>query len=79
MIVALLAFIAIGIFSGIIGGLLGIGGGAITVPALLFVFSFLDFSADTSIRLAIGTSLASMVINTFSSMYYHKKKAPSPG
>ena len=73
-IIYLIAYLVIGIVSGVIGGLLGIGGGSITVPALLLVFSFLDFPKEHVMQFAVGTSLASMVINTFSSLYFHNKK-----
>lgn len=74
LIVYFIAYLIIGILSGVIGGLLGIGGGSITVPALLLVFSFLDFPKENIMHLAIGTSLAAMIINTFSSLYFHNKK-----
>jgi len=44
-------YIAIGISSGILAGILGIGGGILIVPALMYVAGF-------SQKLAIGTSLA---------------------
>ncbi|MDD5159853.1 MAG: sulfite exporter TauE/SafE family protein [Sulfuricurvum sp.] len=44
-------FIAIGLSSGILAGILGIGGGIIIVPALMYLVGF-------SQKLAIGTSLA---------------------
>jgi uncharacterized membrane protein YfcA len=44
-------FIAIGLSSGILAGILGIGGGILIVPALMYIAGF-------SQKLAIGTSLA---------------------
>lgn len=41
----------IGIFAGIVGGTLGVGGGIIIVPALVFIFGFTQHHAQ-------GTSLA---------------------
>ena len=74
LLIYFIAYLAIGALSGVIGGLLGIGGGSITVPALLLVFSFSNFPKESIMQLAVGTSLASMVINTFSSLYFHNKK-----
>lgn len=44
-------FIAIGLSSGVLAGIFGIGGGILIVPALMYVAGF-------SQKLAIGTSLA---------------------
>lgn len=73
---AYLAFAVIGGVSGVMAGLLGIGGGLITVPSLFFLFSYLKFPQAYLMHLAIGTSLAAMIFNTFSSSRaHHKKKA----
>lgn len=50
----ILLFIVLGITAGILSGLIGIGGGVIIVPALIFIFGF-------SQHLAQGTTLALMV------------------
>jgi uncharacterized protein len=44
-------FVLLGLFSGAISGLIGVGGGVVIVPALVFFFGF-------SQHLAQGTSLA---------------------
>ena len=49
-----LLLILLGLIAGIISGLLGIGGGIIIVPALVFIFSFSQHSAQ-------GTTLAMLV------------------
>ncbi len=71
---ALFLYLIIGAVAGIVGGLLGIGGGSITVPALLLVFSFLGFPEDHIMHIAIGTSLCSMVINTSAATFFHHRK-----
>ena len=71
--VAICSFALIGIISGILSGLLGIGGGVIIIPGLMLVFQHLDLSSDL-MHLAIGTSLASMIFNTLSASYSHYKK-----
>jgi uncharacterized membrane protein YfcA len=47
-------FVVIGILAGIVSGLLGIGGGIIIVPALIYFAGFSQLSA-------VGTSLAVML------------------
>ena len=70
---SIIAYIAIGSLAGITGGLLGIGGGVIIVPSLLFLFSFLDFPKEHLMHIAIGTSLACTTINAFAATYFHNR------
>lgn len=64
-------YIVIGFFAGIMGGLLGVGGGAITVPLFFVIFSLLDYPKDYLMALSVGTSLAAMVFNTLSATWAH--------
>lgn len=54
----LLFFVGLGLVSGILGGLLGIGGGVVTVPALYFLFHHMGGFEHKAMQLAISTSLA---------------------
>lgn len=74
MIFQILSFGVIGILAGTLSGLLGIGGGVVTIPCLVLIFSQLDIPQEAIMHLAIGTSLAAMVFNTFSGSYTHHKK-----
>ncbi|MBS0652165.1 MAG: sulfite exporter TauE/SafE family protein [Verrucomicrobia bacterium] len=74
VIYAYMAYAAIGVVSGIMAGLLGIGGGLITVPSLFFLFSILKFPQAYLMHLAIETSLAAMIFNSLSSTRAHNKK-----
>lgn len=56
-------FLLLGVFTGALSGFLGLGGGTIVVPSLIYIFSILKFSSASAIHLAIGTS---MVCNLFS-------------
>lgn len=71
---SIIAYIAIGSLAGITGGLLGIGGGVIIVPSLLFLFSFLGFPKEHLMHIAIGTSLACTTINAFAATYFHNRQ-----
>ncbi len=55
-------------------GLLGIGGGLIIVPALIYVFlQFLDVSPSVVMPMAIATSLATIILTGLSSALSHLK------
>ena len=69
-----LGYIFLGIVVGFMGGLFGIGGGVFIVPFLYFVFNFLDFSPNFQIHLAVGTSLASIIITSCASTFFHNMK-----
>jgi uncharacterized membrane protein YfcA len=67
-------FILLGIFSGLIAGLLGIGGGLIVVPVLLFLFPLIGLGDSPHlVHLAIGTSLATILFSSMASIYTHHK------
>jgi uncharacterized membrane protein YfcA len=67
-----LAVIAAGLFTGILAGLFGVGGGAVIVPALYEVFRVLDAPADVRMQLCIGSSLAIIVPMTVRSYFAHR-------
>jgi len=71
---ALVIYVLIGGIAGLLAGLLGISGGVITVPCLMFVFRFLDFPSDILIHMAIGTSLSAMVFNAITSAWAHERR-----
>ncbi len=68
---ALISYALVGIVAGLLGGLLGIGGGLVTVPALLFIFQQMNFPPDHLMQLAVGTSLGAMVFTSASSAWSH--------
>lgn len=67
------SFLVIGVFAGLLAGLLGIGGGVVVVPSLFFVFHLLGFFPH-NMQLAVGTSLAAMITTSFASTYRCHKK-----
>ena len=65
---SLLVFFALGVFTGLIGALLGLGGGVIIVPFLVFI-------AHYEPQIAIGTSMLVVLLNAVSgSVGYIRKK-----
>ena len=67
-------FVIAGAFAGVSAGLFGVGGGMIIVPALVWIFTAYDFSPEVITHLAIGTSLATIVVTSISSLTAHNKR-----
>jgi len=61
-----LAYIGLGLIAGIFGGFLGIGGGSVLIPALVYMFGLTQHQAQ-------GTTLAIMVppIGLLAAMRYY--------
>lgn len=58
---------------GFMAGLLGIGGGLIVVPALLFLLPIAGIAPELSMHLALATSLATIIVTSGSSALNHLK------
>ncbi|MBN2865315.1 MAG: sulfite exporter TauE/SafE family protein [Thiotrichales bacterium] len=67
----ILIYLTTGAFVGFAAGLLGIGGGLIIVPILTFVLSQHLGHTEHVVHLAIGTSLATILITSLSSVRAH--------
>ncbi len=65
---------AIGAIAGLLAGLLGIGGGIVIVPALIFSFE-MDGLGQYATKIAIGTALASIFFMGLASSFTHHKKS----
>jgi len=65
---------ATGLIAGVSAGLFGVGGGFVVVPALLYSFVQSGLSEGQALLLAIGTSLASIVITSFRSWTAHRRR-----
>ena len=70
----LIIFLIIGAFAGFAAGLFGVGGGTIIVPLLYIVFSQMGYDPDVVMHLALGTSLATIIVTSISSLRAHQKK-----
>jgi uncharacterized membrane protein YfcA len=75
MAVLAIAVIGAGILTGILAGLLGVGGAAITVPVLYEVFRYLEVPDEVRMQLCVGTSLAVIVPVSLRSYFAHRAKA----
>jgi uncharacterized protein len=70
----LLMYILVGAVAGVLAGLLGIGGGLVIVPLLVFCFTRQGIPDAMIMHLALGTSLASIVFTAVSSFLAHHKR-----
>jgi uncharacterized protein len=66
--------VAAGLFAGLLAGLLGVGGGIVLVPVLFELFGFIGVPDDISIHCAVGTSLATIIATSLSSIRAHNKR-----
>lgn len=60
-----------GALAGLMAGLLGIGGGVVMVPALFYAEGLLGVAEAHRMHLAVGTSLAVIVVTSLSSSFTH--------
>jgi uncharacterized membrane protein YfcA len=67
----LLSYVALGLASGFIAGLFGVGGGLTIVPILLLLFQAQGFPVDQVMHMALGTAMATIVVTSISSMRAH--------
>ena len=68
-----LAYLALGAFVGFFAGLLGVGGGGVMVPVLTTFFVAQDFPADKLVHMALGTSMAAIVLTSLASLRAHHR------
>ena len=67
----LLVYVALGIGAGLLAGMLGVGGGQVVVPGLLYLFHLNHFPEQHLVHLALGTSLATIAVTSISSAWSH--------
>ena len=70
----ILLYSALGALAGILAGMLGIGGGLVIVPMLVFAFSWQHFPDPVIMHLALGTSMASIIFTSVSSFWAHHQR-----
>jgi uncharacterized membrane protein YfcA len=70
----LLTYLLTGAIAGLMAGLLGIGGGLVIVPALALLFAGQGFAPETIMHVAIGSSLATIVLTSMASLLAHHRR-----
>ncbi|MCH8220013.1 MAG: sulfite exporter TauE/SafE family protein [Proteobacteria bacterium] len=63
-----------GLLAGVLAGCFGIGGGLVVVPVLAWVYAGMELAEPVRMHLAIGTSLATIVPTSLSSIYAHHRR-----
>jgi len=74
MLTTFLTYCAVGAVAGILAGLLGIGGGLVIVPMLVYVFAINSIPPELTMHLALATSMASIMFTSVSSFMAHHKR-----
>ena len=69
-----LGYLAIGAVVGFFAGLLGIGGGAIMVPLLVMLFAAQGLPKENILHLAVGTTMATILFTSVSSVRAHASR-----
>ena len=70
--VLLVALVLAGVAAGLAAGLFGIGGGAIIVPVLFFLFDAMGYG-ETAMHVAVSTSLATIILTSARSVSAHNR------
>ena len=64
----------LGVGTGFLAGLLGIGGGMLMVPFITIILANRGVSADLAVKMAIATSMATIIFTSLSSVRAHHKR-----
>lgn len=74
MILAWCGYAITGILTGLIAGILGVGGGIVVVPALLFIFEHVSAIPPAyEMQIAAGTSMAIMILTSQAAVRVHQR------
>ncbi|MEN9587758.1 MAG: hypothetical protein RIT15_1333 [Pseudomonadota bacterium] len=65
---------ALGLFTGFLAGVLGIGGGMMTVPFVTYILSHRGINADLSVKMSIATAMATVVFVSISNVRAQHKR-----
>lgn len=64
----------LGLATGFLAGLLGIGGGMLLVPFLTYILGARQVSPDLAVKMAIATSMATIMFTSISSVRAHHRR-----
>jgi uncharacterized membrane protein YfcA len=68
------SLLALGAAAGFTAGLMGVGGGMLLVPVLTAIFSAQQFAPELVIKMAVATSLATILFTSVSSVRAHHQR-----
>ncbi|MEP5729568.1 MAG: sulfite exporter TauE/SafE family protein [Sulfitobacter sp.] len=76
--IATYASLAIGLIcasvvAGLMAGFLGVGGGIVLVPVMVWIFGFINFSPELAMHMAVATSLATIIFTAIPSARTHHR------
>jgi uncharacterized membrane protein YfcA len=74
MLAIVLLYMGMGAVAGILAGLLGVGGGVIIVPTVVFSLAWQGVSNRFLMHLALGTSMACIIFTSMSSFWAHHRR-----
>ncbi|MBS3998214.1 MAG: sulfite exporter TauE/SafE family protein, partial [Hydrogenophaga sp.] len=66
--------VLLGLCTGFLAGLLGIGGGMIMVPFITAILTTRGVAADLSVKMAIATSMSTIIFTSVSSVRAHHRR-----
>lgn len=69
----LLILLSLGAVSGVLAGLLGIGGGMVLVPVLTFYLPVFGIAPERSVHVAVASASATIVFTAWSSAFAHRR------
>lgn len=74
MLTSVAIYCLLGAIAGILAGLLGVGGGIVIVPMLVFAFGWQGLPQDMIMIMALGTSMGSIMFTSVSSALAHSRR-----
>lgn len=70
----LIPLLLAGACAGLLAGLLGVGGGIVIVPVIALLFEAQGIDRNVLIKVAVATSLATIIITSLSSIVSHQRR-----
>ncbi len=67
-------YLSTGVLAGVCAGLLGVGGGIVFVPALLFLLPLAGFTDAGLMHIAVASSLATIVVTALGATISHNRR-----
>ena len=74
MLAITLILLVVGAVAGILAGLLGIGGGLVIVPALVWLLVAQGLDGNLAVPVAVATSLATMLLTATSAVWFQHRR-----